>query len=454
MQQQTSKPMNRRTAVILLALILLGVAAYLIFSPSGNLPPEQDPTQDTPADTATDPAEDAAVEDEASGQSVPSDDTDDSPADLDSSSSDSDSGRNDQAGSGTGAATESDQPDQESAKVPDQPSSEGNASDSPDQNPSDLDTAPATQPQTTESLASSTETLIISIAPEEVPLLPRDLTPTLDIVRVDEVGVATIAGTAEPNALVRIRIGDSLLSEQQADAAGEFATIGFIELNGQPLQISLESVSSSGLVRQSSDSVLVLPNAIEPEGSFGRPLVVRTDEQSVSVLQAPKVSEGLQLDSISYDADGEALISGRAGLGNSITVLADGQIVDTVAVDGSGSWTASLRSIEPRLYILRIIEVNPAGSVIAALETPFKKEVGDLVLDLANSQKSSPEELPAFDGGSLPASLITVQPGYTLWGISRQRYGLGRLFVRIYEANSTKINNPDLIYPGQVFKIP
>ena len=453
MQQQTSKPMNRRTAVILLALILLGVAAYLIFSPSGNLPPEQDPTQDTPADTATDPAEDAAVEDETSGQSVPSDDTDDSPADLDSSSSDSDSGRNDQAGSGTGAATESDQPDQESAKVPDQPSSEGNASDSPDQNPSDLDTAPATQPQTTESLASSTKPEV-TIAGAKVPLPPIDLNPTLDIVRVDEVGVATIAGTAEPNALVRIRIGDSLFSEQQADAAGEFATIGFIELNGQPLQISLESVSSSGLVRQSSDSVLVLPNAIEPEGGFGRPLVVRTDEQSVSVLQAPKVSEGLQLDSISYDADGEALISGRAGLGNSITVLADGRIVDTVAVDGSGRWTASLRSIEPRLYLLRIIEVNPAGTVIAALETPFKKEVGDLVLDLANSQKSSSEELPAFDGGSLPASLITVQPGYTLWGISRQRYGLGRLFVRIYEANSTKINNPDLIYPGQVFKIP
>ncbi|MCZ7676017.1 MAG: LysM peptidoglycan-binding domain-containing protein [Roseovarius sp.] len=49
---------------------------------------------------------------------------------------------------------------------------------------------------------------------------------------------------------------------------------------------------------------------------------------------------------------------------------------------------------------------------------------------------------------------ITVQPGNTLWAISRDRYGEGILYVRIFEANRDRIRDPDLIYPGQVFTVP
>ncbi len=50
--------------------------------------------------------------------------------------------------------------------------------------------------------------------------------------------------------------------------------------------------------------------------------------------------------------------------------------------------------------------------------------------------------------------LVTVQPGYTLWGISRRNYGRGILYVQIYEANRNQIRDPDLIYPGQIFSVP
>jgi nucleoid-associated protein YgaU len=50
--------------------------------------------------------------------------------------------------------------------------------------------------------------------------------------------------------------------------------------------------------------------------------------------------------------------------------------------------------------------------------------------------------------------LVTVQPGNTLWGISRRSYGEGTLFVRVFEANRARIRDPDLIYPGQVFTVP
>ena len=50
--------------------------------------------------------------------------------------------------------------------------------------------------------------------------------------------------------------------------------------------------------------------------------------------------------------------------------------------------------------------------------------------------------------------LVTVQPGYTLWGIARRNYGAGILYVRVYEANRDQIRDPDLIYPGQIFTVP
>jgi nucleoid-associated protein YgaU len=49
---------------------------------------------------------------------------------------------------------------------------------------------------------------------------------------------------------------------------------------------------------------------------------------------------------------------------------------------------------------------------------------------------------------------VTVQPGFTLWGIAQERYGDGVMYVQVFEANRDKIRNPDLIYPGQVFTVP
>jgi nucleoid-associated protein YgaU len=48
----------------------------------------------------------------------------------------------------------------------------------------------------------------------------------------------------------------------------------------------------------------------------------------------------------------------------------------------------------------------------------------------------------------------TVQSGDSLWKISQQFYGDGNKYQKIFEANKEVIKNPDLIYPGQMLRIP
>ena len=48
----------------------------------------------------------------------------------------------------------------------------------------------------------------------------------------------------------------------------------------------------------------------------------------------------------------------------------------------------------------------------------------------------------------------TVVAGDTLSKIAKREYGDATKWHRIYEANKDTIKNPDLLYPGQTFKIP
>jgi nucleoid-associated protein YgaU len=47
-----------------------------------------------------------------------------------------------------------------------------------------------------------------------------------------------------------------------------------------------------------------------------------------------------------------------------------------------------------------------------------------------------------------------ISRGDSLWALSRLAYGDGARFAVIYNANRSKIHNPNLIYPGQTFVVP
>ena len=57
--------------------------------------------------------------------------------------------------------------------------------------------------------------------------------------------------------------------------------------------------------------------------------------------------------------------------------------------------------------------------------------------------------------GGVPRTLTrVVSRGDSLWRISRVTYGVGEQYVVVYKANRDRIQNPNLIYPGQTFVLP
>ncbi|OHC52517.1 MAG: hypothetical protein A3D16_11955 [Rhodobacterales bacterium RIFCSPHIGHO2_02_FULL_62_130] len=101
-------------------------------------------------------------------------------------------------------------------------------------------------------------------------------------------------------------------------------------------------------------------------------------------------------------------------------------------------------------------ETVAAGTEVGAEAAPAAEPAP---VETAAAESAPAEPAPAETVAAEPAPppapvTITVQPGFTLWGIAEQSLGDGVAYVQVFEANKDKIRDPDLIYPGQVFTIP
>ncbi|MCE7026680.1 LysM peptidoglycan-binding domain-containing protein [Jiella avicenniae] len=113
---------------------------------------------------------------------------------------------------------------------------------------------------------------------------------------------------------------------------------------------------------------------------------------------------------------------------------------DAAASSSGGEATAEADASEPGADV--------AGAVMPTAEA-------DRPGDVAAAGKSG--RVPVLRQPALAASKssrVIIRKGDTLWRISRETYGAGRRYTVIYLANGDQIRNPDLIYPGQVFRMP
>ena len=73
---------------------------------------------------------------------------------------------------------------------------------------------------------------------------------------------------------------------------------------------------------------------------------------------------------------------------------------------------------------------------------------------VAEAAPEAAEAAAPTDESEEAGRTYTVKSGDTLWAIASEMYGSGGKYMKIFEANTDILENPDRIKPGQVLVIP
>jgi hypothetical protein len=260
--------------------------------------------------------------------------------------------------------------------------------------------------------------------------MPSPNTPSFDVVRVAPDGSAVIAGRAAPGAEVTVLDGSREIGRVTADRNGEWVLTPKEKLAPGAHQLGLAARSpNDGTVSRSEGVVaMMVPERAQPQGPVA---VLLPPEGPARALQLPTDRRKFALDIIQYDGAGKVQMLGRATPGTAIDIYLDDRAAAHGRADESGAWSVTLGEEVPvGRYRLRLEGRAPNGETSR--------------LALAFDRVAPPEGYAAVD----------VQPGNNLWRIAQRSFGDGLRYTEIYRANETKIRDPNLIYPGQVFAVP
>ena len=294
--------------------------------------------------------------------------------------------------------------------------------------------------------------------------------PSFDIIKADKDGLI-IAGRAKKFSKVQILNGDMVIAEVQANQFGEFVYITEESLDPGTYELRL---LADGIASKESATVVVPDTLIEivkdidssveeqltelaPEelidSSVGEQVVGSLSEEPLVVIEdesgaVQKVIQGiddssqilqeqkqLSFDALSYTSEGVLKLAGKAQPRSRVEVYVDGQRIGWGITDDDGFWNITLgEPIKPGDYVLRFNQYFDER-IVSSIDTPISQP------DMSTIE-------------SITEDIVVVQPGNSLWRISRRFYGRGIMYTIIFKANRSQINDPDLIYPGQIFEIP
>ncbi len=278
--------------------------------------------------------------------------------------------------------------------------------------------------------------------------------PVLDVIRVSPDGMTVIAGSAMPNAEIYLLLDGVDSADATADRAGNFVLLSKLDPSDSPRLLSVEATDETGARVAAAQTLVVAPIAApvtvaeatdEAETvtqSTTTPIVLQSDGQEVSLVQGGSTDGvALSIDTVSYSSAGDVQIAGRADSGAALRVYLNNTLVAEVTGGDDGTWRADVADVAAGAYDLRVDQLAADGTVIARSETRFIREAAAEIADAAGGAQNA-------------IRVVTVERGFTLWGIAENMLGSGFDYVQIFNANRDQIRDPDLIYPGQVFTIP
>ena len=275
--------------------------------------------------------------------------------------------------------------------------------------------------------------------------------PSFDILRVGVGGETVAAGRAPPGSEVVLYRNGSELATVSVDDRGEWVFLGQQPLDGGEYQFNVSARLGDDEVVAGIDDIVVLvperPLVLEGGKSPQRPLVMLIpgdEERAARILQRQFSSEApvgphFTVDAAEFSENSELRLLGsiQAEQARLVAYIND-NFLDGIEVAGEGAspvdWSlATRRSLRPGRHQLRVDMVVDERVVLRRV-LPF-------VVNFSSQ----------FD---IDEGVFIVAEGDSLWQIAKLTLGEGTRYTLIYWANESQITDPDLIYPGQRFRIP
>jgi LysM repeat protein len=212
-------------------------------------------------------------------------------------------------------------------------------------------------------------------------------------------------------------------------------------------------------------------------------ITLKAADRTATTLQEGNVGPaeaktGLVVEKITGGDDGLTTLIGKADPGALVKAAINGKAAGETRVADDGTWSLAATNASRRAADkVRLELIDKEGATLDRTDVPYKvpavsakiaaketKTKADFPAVLtsapkAGSKKGEGEDLAALfkPNGKVDAdrpTVIRVRRGDSLWRIAKRHLGKGRRWTAFYKANKAKIDNPDLIYPGQTLIIP
>ena len=223
-----------------------------------------------------------------------------------------------------------------------------------------------------------------------------------------EGGKIFIAGTGEPGFNVNIYIDEALLGSAEVSRHGAFLYEGhkLLEKGRYNVRADMLSGENDTVVSRAEVSLLHEPVVEEPKTVVAEVEPVQVEE-----------NEPVQEEVATQEEQPTVVEAVKA-----VEEIAEAEVIEEVA------------KVEE---VTEVVETEASEELVEAEE----------VVETAKVEEPAKPEIRT-------GSSVIIRRGDSLWQVARRNYGAGIRYTTIYQANQDQIRNPDLIYPGQVLKVP
>ena len=251
---------------------------------------------------------------------------------------------------------------------------------------------------------------------------------TFDIVRLDKNGDIVIAGKTIPNIKVDIFDGNAPLASVFSDLNGDWVWISDSPLSEGIKRLNLKHFDGEDEF-VSEQNIIILR---EKNNDSSSKILKFSRNSNIEIINNNEKILGLSLDIVEYLDNDSLNLIGRTKPSSLISLFFSNNFIKDTQSDKYGNWKIELKNFKlTDNNIMIVTEID--GQKIKLKTKIFDKKI---------------------DPNFIREKEITVKDGNSLWRIARKTLGGGIYYSEIYKNNISKIENPDLIFPGQVFNIP